>query len=346
MRTRTLRQKMFLKRKLVNSLGYKPNRSTSLDRLEELSDFTSSKLREYSPISYLEIWDPRCEKLKGHVFDSRSLYLLQDAIIEPKQGLIYSGKGNLLEDCTPWSQLHVYNSFPWNTSKHLNYLEIDFAIYLTSNPYYHWLIEDLASTIYSLREFPHSPIIVYKDCPSYVRDFVSELPNEVIYVSGPVRVKSLLMINKGRDSGWPHPIDLENLRSYGPFVKAVNHNYQDSEVYISRLNSKRSPKNELQIEELFQSKGYKSVRLEELNLFEQISLLSNVTSIAGIHGAGLTNLIWMQNPNKVLDIANKSYWTECFHRLASMSRTRYDSRIYGGTFESEVPIELIADYFV
>jgi hypothetical protein len=336
---------MFLKRKLLNTLGHKPNRSTSLDRLEKLSDLRSSKLGEYSPTSYLEIWDPRCEKLKGHVFDSRSLYLLEDAIIEPKQGLIYSGKGNLLEDCTPWPQLHVYNSFPWNTSKHTSYLEIDFAIYLTSNPYYHWLIEDLASTIHSLREFPHSPIIVYKDRPAYVHDFVSKLPNEIIYVKGPVRVKSLLMINKGRDSGWPHPVDLENLRSYGPFVKAFNHSSQDHQVYISRKNSQRSPKNENQIEELFQSKGYKSVRLEEFNLFEQITLLSNMTSMAGIHGAGLTNLIWMQNPEKLLDIANESYWTECFHRLAAMSRTEYEAKIYKGAYESEVPIDLIKNYF-
>ncbi len=342
MKTGTLRRKLFAKRYLLKLTGFTPNNSTSIERLEKPSDVNAELIGPYSDDQMIEIEDPRSHRAKKHFFEARSLQVLNNVILEPKNGFIYSRNGKYLIESTPWNPLHVYNSFPWNLSGSVSKLEIDFAIYITSNSYYHWLIEDLPSTIFCLEKYPNSLVLAYKNSPSYVRDFLEHLNREVIYIDGPFEVKSLLFVTKRADSGWPHPTDIQVLKSFQSSLTSTLPSTSSSKLYVSRMNSKRSPVNESEVVKEFESKGFLSLELEKLGFIQQIELLSNCTVVAGVHGAGLTNMIWMNSGSLVQDIANSNYWTECFHRLAHLNFHKYRAVTYEGEFHSPVDLKSIS----
>jgi capsular polysaccharide biosynthesis protein len=149
------------------------------------------------------------------------------------------------------------------------------------------------------------------------------------------------MIEKRQDSGWPHPEDVKTVLAYKPFRDARDLSDPVKKVYISRKNSRRSPKNEGKIEEYFASIGFQIVELEKLNLIDEIKLISSVKVLAGIHGAGLANQIWMKEGGIVIDIVNEEYWTESIFRLAALSKNRYIPIPFKLNSKGEVPLAAI-----
>ena len=127
--------------------------------------------------------------------------------------------------------------------------------------------------------------------------------------------------------------------NYGPFVQAKQLTPALKRIYISRRASRRSPKNEVEIEEFFQSHNFEIMHLEEFDLVDEIRMMSGVSFIAGVHGAGLANLIWMPRESKILDIANENYWTESVHRAASLRQVDYNFLLYKGAFDDAVSLE-------
>ncbi len=328
----------------MRAVGFNPKTFTSLDRLERRTDVSFEKICDYSPSFTLEIQDPRNGRIQGHYFQNRDANILKDVIIEPTQGFVYSSQGNLIQESTTWPNFHAYNSFPWRPTGTTRFLNVEQAISISSSPFYHWLVEDLPATIFALKLNLDSPIIAPRVCPRYVLDFLSNIDREIIFVDQPVRVKSMVSVEKRKDSGWPHPVDLQVLRNYEHFANCLSKGDSNSKIYISRRNARRSPKNEAAIEDLFKSRNYEVLCLEEMSLFEQIKNISKCISLAGIHGAGLTHSIWMQPGTQVTDIVNSSYWTECYHRAADISNLLYMSYEYDGEFEDPVPLHPLAEY--
>jgi len=287
--------------------------------------------------------DPRNAIKIGTYFQPRSRFEVDSVIIEPIQGLVFAknSKVELLRECTRWPVNWVNSSFPITPHKRVIYRKsIKNGILLTSNPFYHWLIEDLPGTISAMETFPQDiPLIVTKKPPRYVEDFIKSTTRRVVRVSNFTNVEKLYMVDKGNSFGWPHPADLKILKNYLPFKLAKKETQQNTHIYISRSKSRRSPSNETEIELLFKKHGFTVCYLEKLNLMEQISMISRARIIAGIHGAGLSSLIWMGKNCTVLDIVNENYWTEAYFKAAYISGVSYESYIYKGTYYDKINIQ-------
>ena len=338
MKFQNVRVLAFAKRLGLRALRFREVAVVSLIRQERRQSVLFEILDNYSKRVILEFIDPRSDTLRGHYFHPRNIYRLFDITLEPKQGLIYTARGDLLDDSTSWESIRVYNSFPWNPGTRIPKAEVRDAIILTSNSYYHWLIEDLPSTIHLLNSFPESPIVVATSHPSYVREFLKTVDRQIVVLDDVAKFESILLVGKGKDCGWPHPVDVLVLRNYPPFASHLELSNKLARTYISRRNSSRSPVNENEVEEIFMSYGFDIVILEEMSLEAQIKVISSSSIIAGIHGAGLTNSVWLSPGSKVLDIANEDYWTECFHRLCLLSNVEYLPFIYEGDFKSSISI--------
>lgn len=334
---------MYLKRKALNSLGNSPGRVTSLSREENLVEVPVEVLSVYSPGLGQEIFDPRSNQVRGHYFQERKMVKVYNVVVEPKQGVIYSQDGRLIRESTCWPTFQFYNSFPWNPSSNCSELEIDNGVILSSNSYGHWLLEDLPSTIEILDKHPHTILLVAANPPKYVRDYLSRLENEVIYLNSPVKVRSLIMIEKGEDSGWPHPQDVSTLQNFrSKLVKSIKVE-ESVQIYASRRKSKRSPINELEIEEIFSSFGFEVYCLEDFDFYEEIKLISNCSYLAGVHGSALMNSVWMPTKSTVYEIINDSYWTEYGHRLPKVAGHNYRYSTYSGEKTAKVPLESIRE---
>ena len=284
----------------------------------------------------LTINDPRSKLDVGHFFNSRAIRKTHNVVLEPFQALIYTKEGQLLSESTSWPIANVLISYPW-LPKGARRLDIDAGVPLSSNSFYHWLIEDLPGTISAMESNPNFPILISSAAPRYVQDFIKISKRSYLSIRNPVNVGTLISTEKRTDAGWPHPKDIEVLERFQEqnFQPPKNSN---DKIYVSRRFSRRSPKNENAVEALFTDYGFKIVYNERLDLSSQIQMFSGASHIAGIHGAGLSNMVWAKPGTRILEIANSQLWNECFHRLASIKQLNYDYLIYDGEINQEIDL--------
>jgi len=83
--------------------------------------------------------------------------------------------------------------------------------------------------------------------------------------------------------------------------------------YISRSEARiRKVLNEVELEPVLRAFGFETVRPESLSLREQIDLFAECETLIGIHGAGLTNCLFMPPGGSVVELRkrepNYGYW--------------------------------------
>ena len=84
---------------------------------------------------------------------------------------------------------------------------------------------------------------------------------------------------------------------------------KDNLIYISRASAKyRRVENEQQIVPILEERGFKVVRLEEMSVKEQILTFADARIVVAPHGAGLTNLMYSQDPTVVEFFPEDSFY--------------------------------------
>ncbi len=341
MQKNTSRISTAFKRKLRTAITGDGPRFTYLRRDEGEVLLDAEILWRYSEGVNLTAFDPRSDSVLGHYFNPREVYRLRNAILEPNLGLVYDNSGALLAESTNWPLHQQFNSFPYIPKGIKNKLRIGEAIHLSSSGYGHWLLEDLPPTLHLLNKLPEAKILVQKNCPKYVKELLRLLDREIVFIDNPVIVDNLFIVSRNQDSGWMHPVDLREIQRFPVIANSLSHSHPNRKIYASRIKSKRSPKNELDIQKLHQEFGYEVLCLEDLGFIEEITLLSETSHLSGPHGSSFANMVYMQEHTKVLDIVNSNYWTELNHRLASVSRIQYNFETYRGPTDGPVDLELL-----
>lgn len=337
-----LRLSLYAKRRLLATIGYKPANTVSLYRGEKPSLRNTELLGSYSKACFLEVADLRSDTTKGHYFDNRNFFKLSNVIIEPHQGLIWDEKGKFVEESTNYPIFQMYSSFPWNPNSRWVARLRGTYLFLPTNGYWHWLVEDLPGFLFLYQLFPNLPVLVKSNPPRFIRDFISKLKINVKYVEGPVIVASLLLVEKKMDSGWLHPADLNVLLEFELFSKVLSKEKPNKMLYAKRATSNRAPSNEPEIAALFRSYNFEVVAPEELDLIDEAMLFSQTKLLASVHGSALTNMIWMQKGTSVLDIANENYWTEAAFSVLPQVGVRYNYVIYPGESSTKVDLNILS----
>lgn len=83
-------------------------------------------------------------------------------------------------------------------------------------------------------------------------------------------------------------------------------------IYLDRQSGRRSCHNAEELRRWFERRGWRIVDPGRLSLDEQILTFANARAVAGIHGAGLTNLLWMPAGGKVLEIMPSRRRNGCY----------------------------------
>jgi capsular polysaccharide biosynthesis protein len=126
------------------------------------------------------------------------------------------------------------------------------------------------------------------------------------------------------DSGYPHRQDIEILRrEMPPLAAGPAHHYlnfgESKAIYISRVKSERSPANEIEfVERLRRETEIYVIEAESMSFLGQVSLFGTAKAVIGVHGAGLTNQVWMKPGSKVLELFDRSYSNPVFASLAKV----------------------------
>jgi len=294
--------------------------------------------------SFLSISHVLTGEKKSHAFQGRFLVDYNNVIVDSDPGIFLNSSGQIIKESSSWPGDRLLYAWPsphrQQISKFTTYSD---SLFMPSYGFYHWLIEDLPTFIQCVSYFPARPVLVNKNAPKYVHDFLESIPNGIEYTEKFFVAKNLASVTRGDDVGWPLKSDIDVLLE---FFNAERGSVEGRKLYISRKNSSRSPANENKVEEILKGRGFEIVQSECLHLREAINLISTADVLMGPHGAGLSGQVWMKSGSRCIDLAASSYWTEDIYRLSSILSHKYIPFIYGTETQNEVNIENLVAFLV
>lgn len=188
-----------------------------------------------------------------------------------------------------------------------------------SSEYFHWLTDALSRWQAAATDANIAVILPssYAD-RSYIQESLQILGIPVYFYSlkNRVIVEQLILPAHVAVTGNYNISIINSLRSR--FLKGYNM-APIKKIYVSRAKAlKRNVINEKEIVPVLEQYGFEIHCLEDYTLQQQIDLLKQTKMLVGLHGAGLTNMLFMQPGGSVLEFRNcidKS--NNCFYSLAA-----------------------------
>ena len=143
-------------------------------------------------------------------------------------------------------------------------------------------------------------------------------------------VKHLIMPETREWTASFSPNQLKKLRAkIIPYVqKYTTLKNTPENIYLTRNKAtKRKVKNESQLQKILDNYQFKTLDFEDYCFWDQVVLMQNAKCFISIHGAGFSNIIFMDPGNSVLELVNRSYadleYKFPFWKLANARNLRY-----------------------
>jgi capsular polysaccharide biosynthesis protein len=200
-----------------------------------------------------------------------------------------------------------------------------------STNYFHWLTDAL-SRLFLVRDRANkSPLLLPASYES--KDHVKATLNafgitnvDFIRTDEAVECRSLLMPTHAAPSGHYNDDVIRNVRSL--LLKAFDRPRNEAtggKIYLSRgLAKKRRIANEAGVIDLLTNYGFQIVHPDELSFDEQVQVFSNARYLISNHGAGLTNMLFMPEGSRVLELRHEDdYIRNWFFILSSALNLNY-----------------------
>lgn len=200
-------------------------------------------------------------------------------------------------------------------------IEIECAVSMMScwsGNYFHWVLDELPKmegVLWYMTRRGVKPTLLIPSNVSFVEDSIRRFyPQfEVIQVPYGVihyRVKRLVVVTTRRHRGRVAPSALKYLRGLS---SQVHEAFTTPRIYISRrLARVRRVVNEDDVIEYLLRRGFTVLQNELLDFDEQVQRYAHASFIIGMHGAGLANMVWSNQPGlNVIEIVTPAYANPC-----------------------------------
>ena len=214
--------------------------------------------------------------------------------------------------------------------------------------YYHWMC-DFLPRLYLVRNeikknillLPENYTMPFVDATLKVFDLKSIFR---IPANSYVSCKHLLVPDRATESGENNPDIMipirEMLLSY--YSKSFKNNYP-KKIYVSRAKARfRKVLNESEVTELVKKYEYEIVFFEEHSFQEQMALAYHADSMIGLHGAGLTNCMFMKPNTNMLELRKHnaqeyffyfaiacSFGVNYYYQNCEIASTKVEANHYG-----------------
>ncbi len=267
--------------------------------------------------------NPVSQSFSCHKPDQRKALLsLRNAVIDPLSSYVYDSERRFMGDSTSFSIDYAMQRFTMRPPKKVSKFRPGQHMFIGSNTFYHWLIEELPAYLLARNYSPNSTTLVHGMAPKYVFDALNLLDIRYEEIQTCTSVEELIFVSKSVALQANH-IDINTLRrTFEPWMLNNRNTTDYSRIYISRLNQGRYPDNELEIQNLFTTYGFRIVDLVGFELLDQIKIFSSAKVIAGTHGAGLSNMVWAPEKSVVLEILKWNH-PKCYETLGGICSHKY-----------------------
>lgn len=192
-----------------------------------------------------------------------------------------------------------------------------------SGAYFHWFADALPRLWVAAKHFPEAEVllpIAYRN-RSYIAQSLEALGLKPLFMEKHMRyeVQTLNYISKVAPSGNYRDEVMQQLREVYLEKYAKTKGTPTRRVYVSRAKApRRFVVNEAEVQEVLKNYDFESVFLEELAWEAQVKLLAESSHFVGLHGAGLTNMLFMHPKTSVLELRGEDdSHNNCYFALAS-----------------------------
>lgn len=199
-----------------------------------------------------------------------------------------------------------------------------------SQSYYHWMVDALPRLMAVRHELGHSVLLLPA---TYKQDYheqtlqalgvtsIEYLRPHIRYVTPELLVPARL----ARVASY-NPVVMQELQALllAKFPPLPQANLGER-LYISRARAtRRKVLNEAEVVGYLQKRGFAVVYLEDHNYTEQVSIMARVRCLVSIHGAGLTNILFMAPGAQMLELQMQDDGTNhYYYTLAADLKVEY-----------------------
>lgn len=164
----------------------------------------------------------------------------------------------------------------------------------------------------------------------FVKDSLSNLDIEleILDLDEHAFVPHLILPHSRKTSSCFFETEMKAVRSFFYKKYGIKSQTPTRKIWIHRSEkARRAILNENEVLEILLNRGYTPIVFEELGLKEQVQLLSETSVLAGLHGAGLANAIFLQNQAQLLEFIPETFAAYghpfTFRSMANALNVRY-----------------------
>lgn len=192
--------------------------------------------------------------------------------------------------------------------------------------YYHWLADTLPRLLVLRQTHPNITLVLPqplppKQLPDYIRlsaaalgftDYLPVNPRQVLRADTVV-VPELTATPISQNPELIRQVRAELLTAYRPAPAPATRR-----IFAARAaTGVRKLINEAEVDALLSEYGFEKVYFEHYSFLEQIKLMHETKVLLGVHGAGMTNMFFLQDDAKVIELLNQEHQVHCYYWLAS-----------------------------
>lgn len=178
-----------------------------------------------------------------------------------------------------------------------------------SNGYFHWFADALPR-LYAIQEhnIPFDTLLLPSYCKNeaYIRPSLIPFSIPSIHQleeKERVQAQQLITLSAIAPTGNYRSEIMQGIReTYRSYFQLQNKS-PTAKIYISRAKAaRRKINNEQELIPILQNHGYEIVFMEDLPFENQVRIVGNAKIVISLHGAGLTNILFMAPGTKVVEI--------------------------------------------
>lgn len=215
-----------------------------------------------------------------------------------------------------------------------------------SSNFFHWMTDCLPRLWLGLQEAKSDKVILmesYRNLP-YVTQSLEILGIQPVYFKSDENLWVKNLVLTGRTANFAN-FNLQLTQLTREKLTVILAGSPFRKVYVSRkFAPKRKVHNELEVELLVRRKGYEVIYMEKLSLKEQLTLMAETKIMVALHGAALTNMLFMKQGQTVVELRNQNdAITNCYFNLASALEIRYFYTLNKGDHKATILTDFTVD---
>ncbi|MBB6461215.1 glycosyltransferase family 61 protein [Flammeovirga kamogawensis] len=214
--------------------------------------------------------------------------------------------------------------------------------------YFHWFTDVLPRLIVANEVDDSYPILLPNSLRkfSFVEESLAIINQKAIFYDSTInnKVEDLMVTSHTAHTGNYNKHIIEKVRDL--FTTNLDHSKKpDRHIFISREKApRRKIINEIEVQEVLLKNDIEIHYFEDYSLEKQIQIMHEAKTLIGLHGAGLTNMLFMRKGGNVLEFRNHTdSKNNCYFSLASELDINYYYQLTKGNSENTYDTNVFID---